>query len=120
MLISRFLNRICEADRYCCRACGFEPGYKRTMPIFDYRCRGCGHEFELIVLKTTVVACPVCESQDLEQLLSGFAVSTESIRKSNLQAARRKLKTSANYRDQKVAEVEEIKEHAPHLVKPAK
>ena len=90
------------------------------MPIFDYRCRGCGQEFELIVLKTTVVACPACEGQDLEQLLSGFAVSTESIRQSNLQAARRKLKTSANYRDQKVAEAEEIKEHAPHLVKPAK
>jgi len=89
------------------------------MPIFDYKCRGCGQEFELIVLKTTVVACPACESRDLEQLLSGFAVSTDSIRQSNLQAARRKLKTSSNYRDQKVAEVEEIKEHAPHLIKPA-
>ena len=89
------------------------------MPIFDYKCRSCGHEFELIVLRTTP-ACPSCESGDLEQLVSGFAVSTESIRQSNLQAARRKLKSSANYRDQKVAEAEEIKEHAPHLVKPAK
>jgi hypothetical protein len=52
--------------------------------------------------------------------VSGFAVSTESNRQSNLQAARRKLKASANYRDQKVAEAEEIKEHAPQLVKPAK
>lgn len=90
------------------------------MPIFDYKCRGCGHEFELIVLKTTVVACPTCEGRDLEQLVSGFAVSTESIRQSNLQAARRKLKASTNYRDQKVAEAEEIKEHAPQLVKPTK
>jgi putative FmdB family regulatory protein len=90
------------------------------MPIFDYRCRGCGNEFELIVLKTTVVACPACEGRDLEQKVSWFAVSTESMRKSNLQSARRKLKASANYRDQKVAEVEEIREHAPHLVKPTK
>ena len=90
------------------------------MPIFDYKCRGCGHEFELIVLRTTVVACPACEGRELEQLVSGFAVSTESIRESHLQAARRKLKSSSNYRDQKVAEAEEIREHAPHLVKPAK
>jgi len=72
------------------------------------------------VLKTTVVACPVCQGRELEQLVSGFAVSTKSIRESNLEAARRKLKSSSNHRDQKVAEAEEIKEHAPHLVKPAK
>ena len=116
----RFLRHIYEEDTCFWRACRLEPGYKITMPIFDYKCRGCGHEFELIVLKTTVVACPVCQGRELEQLVSGFAVSTESIRESNLQAARRKLKSSSNYRDQKVAEVEEIKEHAPHLVKPAK
>ena len=72
------------------------------------------------MLKTTVVACPVCQGRELEQLVSGFAVSTKSIRESNLEAARRKLKSSSNHRDQKVAEAEEIKEHAPHLVKPAK
>ena len=83
------------------------------MPIFDYQCRGCGEEFELLVLKGTVAACPSCQSQDLEQLISGFAVSSDSIRQANLQAARRKHAASSNVKDQKVAEAEEIREHAP-------
>jgi putative FmdB family regulatory protein len=83
------------------------------MPIYEYECRKCGHQFELLVLKDTVAACPECRSKKLEQLLSGFAVSSESISKANVQAARRKLATSSNYRDQKVAEAEEIKEHSP-------
>ncbi|HEY1241746.1 MAG TPA: zinc ribbon domain-containing protein [Bryobacteraceae bacterium] len=85
------------------------------MPIYDYQCRNCGEEFELLVLKTTVAACPACQSQDLEQLISGFAVSSESSRQANLQAAKRKLKNSSNYKDQKVAEAEEIREHAPQM-----
>ena len=83
------------------------------MPIYDYQCRQCGEEFELLVLKNTVAACPSCQSQDLEQLISGFAVSSASIRQANLQAARRKYKTSSIYKDQKVAEADEIREHAP-------
>jgi putative FmdB family regulatory protein len=82
------------------------------MPIYEYKCRGCGREFELLVLKGTIAACPACKSKKLEQLLSGFAVSSEGIRTANVQAARRKLATSKNYRDQKVAEAEEIKEHS--------
>ena len=49
----------------------------------------------------------------LEQLISGFAVSSESTRQANLKAARRKYATSSNYKEQKVAEAEEIREHAP-------
>jgi len=84
------------------------------MPIYEYECRGCGQQFELLVLKGTVAACPECQSQDLEQLLSGFAVSSESTRQANLQAAREKLKSSKTLRDKKVAEVEEIREHSHH------
>ena len=82
------------------------------MPIYDYKCRGCGHIFELVVLKGTVTECPECQSQDLEQMISGFAVSSESIRQSNLQAARRRAQDSKIYKDRKVHEAEEIKEHA--------
>jgi hypothetical protein len=46
-------------------------------------------------------------------LISDFAVSSESIRTSNLQAARRKFAASKNYRDKKVAEAEETREHSP-------
>ena len=83
------------------------------MPIFDYHCKSCGEEFELIVLKNTVVACPACQGQDLEQLVSGFAVSSESIRQANLKAARHRYANSSNYKDQKIAEAEDIREHAP-------
>lgn len=83
------------------------------MPIYDYQCRQCGEAFELLVLKTTVAACPSCQSQDLEQLISGFAVSSASIRQANLQAARRKYKASSTFKDKKVAEADEIREHAP-------
>lgn len=84
------------------------------MPIYDYACRGCGQKFELLVLKGTVEACPSCQSQDLERLLSsGFAVSSESTRQSHLQAARRKFASSSDVRDKRVAEAEEIKEHSP-------
>jgi putative FmdB family regulatory protein len=89
------------------------------MPIYDYKCRGCGEQFELVVLKNTVVECPACQSQDLEQLLSAFAVSTEQMTRARVKAARRQYATSSNYRDQKVAEAEEIREHsAPPPPKP--
>jgi putative FmdB family regulatory protein len=83
------------------------------MPIFEYECRGCGQQFELLVLKGTVAACPACESQDLDQLVSGFAVSSIEMTKANVKAARARLKTSRNYIDSKVAEAEDIREHMP-------
>ena len=84
------------------------------MPIYEYECRGCHHQFELLVLKGTTAECPSCKGRNLEQLLSGFAVSSEGIRMANVKDARRKLANSKNYRDQKVAEAEDIKEHSQH------
>ncbi len=82
------------------------------MPIYDYKCQGCGQAFELLILKGTVAECPECHSHNLEQQISGFAVSSASISQSNLQAARRRVKNSSIYKDQKVHEAEEIREHA--------
>jgi len=46
------------------------------MPIFEYRCRECGTQFEKILLSAAEpVECERCQSSDLERLLSVFAVA---------------------------------------------
>ena len=41
------------------------------MPIYEYRCAGCGKEFEKYVSRaTTAVACPECESVKVMRKLS--------------------------------------------------
>jgi putative FmdB family regulatory protein len=59
------------------------------MPLFDFKCRRCGLQFEALVRTGHPAAC-ACGSGDLEQLPSGFAVSSGTIRKANLQAVRKK------------------------------
>jgi putative FmdB family regulatory protein len=59
------------------------------MPLFDFRCRQCGNEFEALVRPAHATVCS-CGSDDLEQLPSGFAVSSSTIRKANLESVRRK------------------------------
>ncbi|HEU4647990.1 MAG TPA: zinc ribbon domain-containing protein [Gemmatimonadales bacterium] len=40
------------------------------MPIYDFRCRSCGTEFEKLVRGDTAVACPKCEATKVERLMS--------------------------------------------------
>jgi putative FmdB family regulatory protein len=47
------------------------------MPIFEYVCQQCNHQFEAIVLGAQKAACPKCESKRLRQQLSSFAVGGE-------------------------------------------
>jgi putative FmdB family regulatory protein len=46
-----------------------------AMPIFEYRCRECGHPFETLVTAGRQPACPTCASQNLDKQISVFAVS---------------------------------------------
>ena len=48
------------------------------MPIFEYICQHCQHQFEAIVLGKTAATCPKCESKKLTPQLSTFAVSAKS------------------------------------------
>lgn len=50
------------------------------MPLYEYRCRHCGHEFEALVRAGDVPGCASCQSLDLERLLSLFAVDSEGTR----------------------------------------
>ena len=40
------------------------------MPIYTYRCAGCGTEFEQLVRSDTRVACPDCQGRKLERMMS--------------------------------------------------
>jgi putative FmdB family regulatory protein len=48
------------------------------MPLYEYECQTCHHHFELLVREQTVLACPSCQSDDIEKQLSVFAVGVES------------------------------------------
>ena len=43
------------------------------MPIFAYRCRSCGEEFQTLVMSGETPLCKSCASEDLEQQLSLIA-----------------------------------------------
>jgi putative FmdB family regulatory protein len=47
------------------------------MPIFEYICKDCQHEFEALVYGKQKAVCPKCESKRLEPQLSVFAVSSK-------------------------------------------
>jgi putative FmdB family regulatory protein len=87
----------------------------KKMPIYEYECRKCGHQFEQLILKDAVASCPECKSKKLEQLLSSFAVSSQERSEANVKAARQRLAGSKDYRDQKVAEADEIREHSAEV-----
>lgn len=82
------------------------------MPVYEYKCRACGHKFEQLVLPNSAPAtCPRCQSHDLERLLSLFAVSSDSSRERNLQRARKKQTTDPGRRDKHVAEQQYVRDH---------
>jgi len=79
------------------------------MPLYDYHCRACGHEFEALVRSGDSPSCPACRSSDLEKLLSTFALSTDERRKAAIRDSR-KRQIRAN-RDKVIAEEEYRAKH---------
>jgi putative FmdB family regulatory protein len=79
------------------------------VPLYDFKCLECGEQFEALVRGANPVACPECQSQKLEQLLSMFSVSSASTRQASLKGAR--LKNSKVQRDKAIADHEEIHHH---------
>ena len=54
------------------------------MPIFEYICKECDHQFEALVFGNKNASCPKCRSKKLVQQLSVFAVSARSSSTSNV------------------------------------
>lgn len=52
------------------------------MPIYEFKCLGCGKVFELLKLKKedekSGMKCPKCSSQEVERVLSLVSVITSS------------------------------------------
>jgi putative FmdB family regulatory protein len=79
------------------------------MPLHEYQCQRCLHQFEVLLRATTVPSCPACHSDVLNRLVSLFGVSTDATRKSAVRQARKLGEKSR--RDAAVAEQERINHH---------
>ena len=60
------------------------------MPIYEYSCKKCGHEFEALVRRGRTPACPACGEASLERRFSLPNVSSESTRAQAMRAAKRR------------------------------
>jgi len=79
------------------------------VPLYEYRCASCRHQFEALVRAAARPACPSCAGTDLEQLLSLFAVNSDGTR-----AAARKSsmpRSRSIQQDKEVGEREEYERH---------
>lgn len=47
-----------------------------SMPLYEYACKTCAHQFELLVRASEAPACPACRGTALERKLSVFAAHT--------------------------------------------
>ncbi len=44
------------------------------MKLYDFHCKGCGHDFEDLVRDVSDARCPACASSEVEKQLSAFSV----------------------------------------------
>ena len=79
------------------------------MPIFDFRCAGCGTESELLVrgAAAPLPVCPACGGETLERLPSfGGAVRSDTTRDVVMREARRRDAAQAKDRIHEQAKYE--------------
>ncbi len=85
-----------------------------VMPIYDFKCGGCGHRFEALVKLDQTPKCPACSGNEIERLFSFPAISTESSRKRSFAKAR--ARANEVHKEKKHAEAEYtrnyIKDHS--------
>jgi putative FmdB family regulatory protein len=82
------------------------------MPLYEYQCRACAHEFEALIRPGDTPKCTSCGSEELEKLLSPIGVSTDQTRSASFTKARERAK-KAN-RDKEIAQFEYEEKHRHH------
>ncbi|MCA9739045.1 MAG: zinc ribbon domain-containing protein [Gemmatimonadota bacterium] len=68
------------------------------MPIYEYRCTDCGHDFEALVRGEQSVACPECDSASIERQLSLPRVKSETTHDLAMRAAKKRDSVQARDR----------------------
>ncbi|HEX5071169.1 MAG TPA: zinc ribbon domain-containing protein [Vicinamibacterales bacterium] len=80
------------------------------MPIYEYRCRSCGEDFETLVRAGSTPACPTCAGVDLERRLSLPAIKSDSTHGAAMRAA--KARDTKQAREKNAAQRDyELKHH---------
>ena len=77
------------------------------MPIYEYTCSSCSHDFELLVRGEMTPACPECESVELERRMSTPRVKSSSTRDLAMRAAKKRDAAQAKDRMQERIRYEE-------------
>ena len=70
----------------------------RFMPIYEYSCKGCGTEFELLIRGSTRPSCPECDGEELERRLSLPRVKSSGTRDLAMRAAKKRDASQAKDR----------------------
>lgn len=60
------------------------------MPIYEYSCKSCEHDFELLIRGKETPVCPECQGEDLERLISLPRVQSETTRGLAMRAAKKR------------------------------
>ena len=66
------------------------------MPIFEYHCESCHHEFETLVRKGDTPACPKCGGVELAKQHSLPAIKSESTHDLAMRAAKKRDQAQAS------------------------
>lgn len=70
------------------------------MPIYEYSCKACGHEFEALVRRGKTPKCKSCGAVDLERRFSLPNVKSEATKAQAMRAAKRRDQAQATDRVQ--------------------
>jgi putative FmdB family regulatory protein len=54
------------------------------MPLYEYACKECDHQFEALVRASDTPECPACHATALERRLSVFAAHTQGAASSRM------------------------------------